>query len=155
MKSALSPESNDDLRKASARLRDDGENGLTFGSMRHALGFYFERGEAMSAPVGCHPRGEKAPDGTTVVVQVDGGRGGSIDDVHATLQTIRQAMADLQAEDRLAHDMIVIHLRDGKSQAETGKAFGMSASSAQVHLGRAIGFLTGWLRREGVVRPGR
>lgn len=148
--SSLSPRAGDDLR-AVRHLEVTEDDGLIFRSVRHALRFFFERGAAMSAPLCHHPRGHQTADGAVVYIQVDGGRGSSIDEVHATLQSIRQAM-DALADDRLALEMVELCLRDGMSQEEAGKAKGMSRQTVSVHLGRGISFLTGWLRAHGIVR---
>lgn len=61
---------------------------LTFGSPREALEWYFAARRRMSAPQGMHVSTDRA-----MVGQVDGGRGGDIDNVHATMSTIGAALA--------------------------------------------------------------
>lgn len=136
----------DYARAEAERTRRDSGNGLQFPSVWHALGFMFERGDAMQGALGRHPRGETAEDGTTVVLAVDGGRGGSIDDVLATLQTIANAMADLRAVDPRAFEAITLNCRDGKSYSEIGKSAGLAPSSVGALVGKAEYFLLGRLR---------
>lgn len=136
-------------RRDLARTRPDEDNGLQFGSVKHALRFAFARGAAMSAPLPQHPRGYTAADGSTVVLRVDGGRGGSIDEVHATLMTISEALACLG---KLELEMIELTFRDELTQAEIGKRKGFAESTVSTHLHRGVSFLDGWLRHAKVVR---
>lgn len=103
---------------AELELSRRGGDGLRFASVRHALGFMFERGAAMQAPLGQHPRGHLARDGSTVHLRVDGGRGGDIDEVLSTLQSIHDAMAALRARDHAAHDVLRLHCKWGLSFTE-------------------------------------
>lgn len=112
-----------------ARTRERIDGDLQFAGLRHALAFLFERGEAMSHPLGHHPRGEKAPDGATVIVRVDGGRGSSLDDVLATVVTLKNAMEALKNDDARAFHVIVRVHRDGHSQEAIGKEVGLSQST--------------------------
>lgn len=143
--SSQSPRAARDL----ARTRPDEDNGLQFGSVKHALRFTFERGQAMQAPLPQHPRGYRAPDGSTVVVRVDGGRGGSIDDVHATLLTVAAALGQLP---ELQREMVELAFREELTQAEIGKRKGMSETTVSLHLSRGIAFLDGYLRGARVIR---
>lgn len=157
----------DYARAEAERTRRDSANGLQFPSVWHALAFMHHRGDAMQGALGRHPRGETAIDGTTVVLSVDGGRGGSIDDVLATLQTIANALADLRVESPDAFDAIMAYSRNwapsetggrgssGKSYAEIGKTGrlggqnggkGVAPSTVGALIGKAEFFLLGRLR---------
>lgn len=153
--SSRSPRAERDLTAATAELRRRSQAGTCFASVRHALRYYFERGEAMQHPLAQHPRGHQAPDGSTVYLQVDGGRGGDIDDVLATLQTIHTAMVELRDEHPVAAELLVLSARDGVAFTELGRRAKCSPSTVSAEVGRAESFLLGWLRREGVVIPGR
>lgn len=167
MGSSLSDKARDDLERAEAVRCGAGD--FTFASVKHALRFYFHRGEAMQSPLGAHPRGEVAHTGSParrrqakhdesdgvprVYVAVDGGKGSSADEIHATLLTIRSCMHML-SDDKLAHDILVLSHKDGLSLTGVGEAMGMAASSCSVHLARAEGILYGYLRRAEVIHGG-
>lgn len=125
---------------------------MTFATVESCLSFYWERSQALQAANGQAPRGELAPDGSMVRVDVQGGRGGVLDGVHATLIDINRAMGALKSTLPLAHDALVANWRDGKSQQEIGDLFGISQQRASSLIGRADSFLRGWLQRDGIVR---
>lgn len=153
--SSRSPRAGTDLRAAEAELHRRARSGLVFPSIRHALRFYFERGPSMQAPLGMHPRGQIAPDGSVVFVDVDGGVGGDIDDVHATLVTIHAAMVELLVAYPVQHALLVRHVRDGATFGDLGKVANCSPSTVSASVGRAESFLLGWLRRAEIVIAGR
>lgn len=153
MKSTQTREAIRDSSRAEKRRRSEAD-GLTFGSLGSCLSFTFERAEAMQGAQGVFPRTELAPDGSNVYVDVDGGKGGSIDEIHATLQTVRQALGALAASDPQALDFVELHYKGGLSREALGKAKGISATSAGVHLDRGAFFLLGWLSSNGVIRGG-
>lgn len=140
-----------DLHRAEAELARTPVDGLCFSSVKHALRFYFERSTAMQGALGCHPRGELGPDGQRHYISVDGGKGGDIDDVLATLQTIHDAMVDLRLDLPVAHQCLVLSKRDGLSQAEIAKRAQRSQSQISAELGRAEAFLLALLRRAEVL----
>lgn len=63
-----------------------------FRSVAAALRWYFEARERMAGPNPAAPMTDTAPDGSQVHVRVDGGRGGDIDGVLATMSTIGTAL---------------------------------------------------------------
>lgn len=134
-----------DLEQAEIERLRRTDDGLQFASVRHALGFLFERGPSMQTALGRHPRGHQAADGSTVVLSVDGGRGGSIDDVLATLQTIHDALHQLKMHDPVAHELLVLHVRDGHSMVELGKRSGLAPSTCSAKIGQGQYFLLGRL----------
>jgi DNA-directed RNA polymerase specialized sigma24 family protein len=128
--------------------------GLRFPSVLHALRFLWERGQAMQAPLGQHPRGETASDGS--VVFVDGARGrGDPHELLTTLQTVHAALVELHLSNPVGHEMLILSARDGRSMLEIGKLANCSPSTVSSEIRRAEGFLLGWLRRADVVMPGR
>ena len=155
LRGSSSRRATDDVRRADAERSRRGSGVRTFASVRHALAFYFERSEAMQAPLGQHPRGQTAPDGSQVFVDTDGGRGGDLDELLATLQTIHQAMHELRLAEPVQHHLLVLYVRDGVSMGELAKRGKRAQSTVSAELGRAEGFLLGWLRRAEVVIPGR
>lgn len=155
MAGSQSPRAAADLRAADAERTRRDQAGLSFPSVRHALRFYFERLPSMQAPLGQHPRGQVAPDGSVVFVDVDGGRGGDLHELLATGQTIHHAMSELRMSFPVEYELLVRHVRDGETFAALGKAAARSPSTVSADIGRAEGFLLGWLRRADVVIPGR
>jgi DNA-directed RNA polymerase specialized sigma24 family protein len=131
------------------RIRD----GLQFASVRHALRFLFERGPSMQGALSHHPRGHQAADGSTVYLQVDGEQGSDLHELMCTLQTVHDALAALRMDLPVAHEMLVLHVRDGRAMSEIGKLSQCSPSTVSAEIGRADGFLLGLLRRGGVVLP--
>ena len=155
MGGSRSPRASADFRQAEAeRVRRD-QSGLSFPSVRHALHFLFERGPSMQSPLGQHPRGQQAADGSIVFVDVDGGRGGDLHEVLTTLATIHEALVALHLTDSVQHELLVLHVRDGKTLQDLGKVSHRSPSTVSAEIGKAEGFLLGWLRRANVVIPGR
>lgn len=155
IRGSLSRRATEDVTLADTERSRRGSGGRTFASVRHALTFFFERSEAMQSALGQHPRGQTAPDGSQVFVDVDGGRGGDLDELLATLQTIHAAVVDLHLDSSVRHRLLEMSVRDGLSQTEIAKRSGLSQSTVSAELGRAEGFLLGWLRRAEIVIPGR
>lgn len=156
MGSSLSPRATDDVRRADDERERRNNYGLVFPSVRHALGFFFERGPAMQSPLPQHPRGHRVPGSDeTVYVQVDGGRPSDPHDIHATLLSISKAMWELKKSEPVRYELLVLHVRDGKAFAELGKAANRAPSTVSADIGRAESFLLGWLRRDGIVIPAR
>lgn len=135
------------------RKRRCEENGLQFASVKHAVRFLWERGSLMQAPLAHHPRGHKAADGSTVYLDVDGGKKADIHDVFATLQSIHDALEELRRDDPVSHRLFVLHMRDGKTMIELGILASCSATTASREVGKAERFLLGWLRSGGVILP--
>lgn len=141
-----------DLERAD--VANAGKNdGITFRTLGSALGFYFSRALALQAPNSRHPRTETAPDGSEAIVSVDGGKGSSLDETMAVLNSIRSAM-QLLSEDRIAYDYVSLAFRDGLSMEAIGRARGVSATTVSVHLGRGKAFLSGTLRAWGIIYGG-
>lgn len=156
MKRSTSPETIDALELAEyKRLRRQAsgpKRSQTFEGVKHALTWYFEARERMQGPKGLHPRGEAGPGGTTVIVDVDGGQGGDMDDVLATISTIGSALRFLQAEWPRRHDVLVRTHRDGHSTRKIAEAVKLSHVAVSNDLGLAEMFVSGVLRQGGVLR---
>lgn len=168
--SSTSPRAIADEARAAQQLRASDD--LSFGSVKHAAKMMFERAPSMQAPLTQHPRGYPAADGSTVYLQVDGGRGGSIDDVLATLQTTHAAFAALAARSRVAHDILVLHwkwdlafekiedIANGVVEVRTAvraditTALPRSAVTISRLAAEGVAFLYARLRSGGIVRSG-
>lgn len=128
---------------------------MQFASVRHALRFLFERGPAMQGALTHHPRGHTAADGSTVIVDVDGGVGSTIDELLSVLQTIHDACAALRNVDAQAHELLVLHVRDGLGMVELGKRSGLAPSTCGAKIARGEWFLLGRLQGDVVIAAGR
>lgn len=136
---------------ARARRRD---NGLTFGSIRVALGWYFTMKERIGNPNTQRMR-TSTKDGAEVLVDVDfGARGSSLEEVHATLLTINNALNTLASEPEggeLRFNIVMDAHRDGRSQEDIAKNRHMSQATVSRELYAAEAFIVGMLRGEGGV----
>ena len=99
--------SDEGLQLAELQLRRRQPGSITFRSVGAALVWYFETSEKLKGANAMHPRTETAPGGAQVRVQVDGGRGGDLDGMMATLASVDQAL------DRLAEAAAVHFPRAG------------------------------------------
>lgn len=162
-----------DLERAEAELSRRVCDGLQFASIRHALIFLFERGPAMQAALGAHPRGQLGPDGERHYIQVDGGRQRDVHEVHATLITLRRALDNCRHELPVEAHCLRLRYRDpelvppqrelkGGGAAlcgdllpfvEVGKRANVAPSTASSACGRAESFVLALLRVGGVVQP--
>lgn len=133
-------------------------DGLLFPSVRHAMAFLWERGEAMQAPLPQHPRGQQTRTGSREYIRIGGRRSarpGNITDVHATLLTIHQAFLAAKIADPVRAAMFELHCKDGVSLSEIGKRAKRSTSMVSADIGEIEGFLLGFLQSAGVVIPAR
>lgn len=137
--------------RAEAELRRRTPGALQFASVRHALRFMFERGPAMQGALTHHPRGHLLPDGSTAIVAVDGGLGSTIDEVLSVLQTVHDACSALRTADPQAHELLVLHVRDGLGMVELGKHSGLAPSTCGAKVARGEWFLLGRLQGEVVL----
>lgn len=96
-----------------ARRNIAAQGSLTFRSPEDALAWWGAATMRMGGPQGMHPRTETARDGAQVHVSVDGGRGGDLAEVHATLADIGAALDAFE------------HLPD-PGEAYTGTATGIT-----------------------------
>ena len=131
---------------------------LTFRSVPDLLAWWGEAEVRMQGANAMHPRTEAVPTpsgngcGERCVVRVDGGPGGSIDDVHATLASVRRALARLgrEAERRAArrgrppaveveryHVLLVDRYVHGMTLEALAKREGVGESALSAHLGKA------------------
>lgn len=117
---------------------------LRFRSIRHALQWFYEARDRVAAPGGMHPRGQRARDGSTVVLDVQGGQPVDTDEVNAVLLTVNAAILDTgRVHDRgmqwLAGTIV------GESQAEIAKRCKIDQGTVSREIGRAESFLLGRL----------
>lgn len=149
--SSRSPRAADDVALADEALARD--SGQGFRSVEHALDWYWHTRDRMQSPHGMWPRTETHPDtGEEVRVVVDGGRGGDLDGVHATLKTIHDVLEELRHDEPQQLAVLVRHLRDGKSITAVGQEVGLSTATVSGLHWRGHAYLRGRLRGEGVVR---
>lgn len=155
MKSSQTAQAREEYRAAETERERRARAGLCFASVRHALKLLFERAPSMQGALPHHPRGYLAPDGSTVYLQVDGGKGGDAHELLTTLQTIHDTLESLRSELPVAHGLLVLHVRDGLTMADLGKRAQCSPSTVSAEIGRAESFLLGLLRQAEIVIPGR
>lgn len=116
-----------------------------FRSAKQAVAWYFEARERMQSPVGRHPRGETLPNGEQVIMRVDGGSGGDIDGVLATISTIGSAIESLRRHDSRWGFVLVASVRDGIKQGDLALKFKVSQPTVSGWIGRAEAFIAGIL----------
>lgn len=125
---------------------------LTFPSVRAALGWYFPAYRRMGSPNGMHPRTEQQPGSDTrLLLRVDGGGGGDLDEVLATLATITMALERVQQAEaahllpRHSLQVLLWSYRDGRTQADIAAALQKSQYVISVIQGRVDAYLLGVL----------
>lgn len=109
------------LRCAQAALERRQQQHLTFHNVRDAVRWYCETRPRMSSANALHPKTEKVDDfGTRVPINVDGGRGGDLDETLATLATVTAALDRLRVYNPTWHQ-VVLAKGCGESQAVIGR----------------------------------
>jgi hypothetical protein len=146
-----SPAARQVFRDAEAQVARRAYEGLTFASVERCLAWFFPMREKMQAPKGLHPRGEEHH-GELVFLDIDGGRGGDMDEVLATISTIGAVLEGLRRDFPRAWEVVVARVRDGKSFRDLEKVHGVSCSSLSAEDGKGQAYLLGRLREAGVVR---
>lgn len=130
-----SPQIGDLVDRAERVLRRRQQR-LTFATVEQALGWYWlyrDRMQGAQAPVLRDDR------------DVEGGPGGDIDEVLATISTIGTALDHLRRMSPRQHAIVEFATRDGLSQREIAKRTGLSQAQVSVEYGRADAYLRGWL----------
>lgn len=150
---SLSPRAAEDLARADAARLRRLSSSLSFTSVRAALRWWAEARGRLQAPHNLYPRTEPLP-GTEerVRVDVEGGRGGDLDDVLATATTIGAALDHLRQDYPQEYRVLVLVRLDGQSQAEVARRTGRGAATVSTDVGVAEGYLAGLLRGSGVLR---
>lgn len=147
--SSSSPRARDDLARAD-RSTSRRAAGLSWGSLEKCLAWYWITRERLQSPHTSQPRVEFDLQGGDLVAvpmgHVEGGRGGDIAETMATVSTIGKGLRLLQVADPVQHDLIVLSSRDGASLRDLAKRQNAHSSTVSVQLGRAEGFLSGFLR---------
>lgn len=146
-----SPKVGELVARAQTALNRREPGSLSFRSVRAAVAWYYEAKGRMSGPQNMHPRGELAPSGDVVVLSVDGGRGGDLHEVMATLEDINRALERLRADLPECFDALDKNAR-GVTTKRLGEDSGRSPATISAEIGRAEGYLLAVLRPGGVVR---
>lgn len=151
-KGSRSPTAALDLERAERAIkRRRPDDGITFRSVHAALGWYFEAKERMKGPKGRHPAGETARDGSTVVVRVDGGKGGDLDDVFATMLTIEMALARLKGRYPRGFAVLVETHLNGTSLRDLADQMKLNRQALARELDASERFMVGALAQDGGV----
>jgi len=128
---------------------------LVFGSTRAALRWYVETRLRMAEAHGLHPHTEKIYDWTRALIDVDGGEGGDLDELLATMATVGIALDRLKEYDPTLH-RVALSYGGGETQAEIGKAIGQSPRIVSEFLSRADAYVAALIGgHDGVLRGGR
>lgn len=147
MKSSRSLVSDIDLQRAEAAMaRSDAR----FHSVRACLRWAFRAAHNLQEPLPDLVR-RHARNG--LQVRVDGGAGSSVDDVLASLATVRSGLQSLSGVDggRKMVELIRLAYEEGYSQAEIEKLHGYPQQWVSQQLDRAEWFLAGPLIDSGLV----
>jgi hypothetical protein len=152
MKRLKSDETAYDLELAEDAL-DRCSGQLTFRNLRVALGWYYSMRPRMQSPpsMDLGRRAQRAPDGSAVILDVDGGKGGDADEVLATLVTIRDALEDLGRQHSRRHQVLVLAHERGLSQRDIARELHASQNWVSAELGKAESHVVGYLRGAGGV----
>lgn len=132
--------------------------GVTFTGVRHALQWWGEARGRMQAPNGLHPKTVGVGQGggyrgdEQVLLQVDGGRGGDIDDVLATLQSVQAGIDRARAEHPRGTEALIQTVVYGKSQASLADAWKLDQGTLSRQIGLAENYLKGFLAAGLVLR---
>lgn len=147
------PDVDELVRRADAARLRRSTVGMSFSSVARALAWYFPARERMSSPKSMTPRTHPTGrDGERVMVRVDGGTGGDLDDVLATLVSIGQALGQLKTwDDQMHHVSIRRHL-DGWSMDKVANELHVGPTKASKLVSQAETFLAGYLKGAGVLR---
>lgn len=147
-------------RAEAARLRRSAP-GITFASLRACLLWYYEARDRLQVPTGMHPRTERVPSSTrgrgyrgdeAVLLQVDGGPGGDLDEVFATARTVQQSLEQAGRHHPRGVQGLYETVALGRSQASVADEWKLSQQAVSQDIGRAMSFLTGALSVAGVLR---
>lgn len=141
----------DTFRQAEHAIRRQTSDGLTFATVRKSLQWFVEARGRMATASGCHPRASRAADGSMVVVDVDGGKPTSRDEVLATLATVHAAIEDARVHYPEGVDYL-IRTHTGETQSDIARVTQKSQQTISIAIGKAEAFLVGRLGAAGVLR---
>ena len=142
---------NDTFHRAEKARARQIDGGLTFRNVRHALQWHYEARDRVSSGAGVHPRGQRAANGQTVVISVDGGRSVERDEVLATLSTIHAAIDGAGKAHPEGMAWLARQIQ-GESQADIAKLAQKSQKTISVSIGRAEAYIRGALDAGKVLR---
>lgn len=128
--------------------------GIQFATSRKAIGWYFETRLRMQAAHGMHP-GTDLVDGRTgerARIVVDGGKGGDLDEVLATLSSLARALNEAHVYYPRGTAALVMMLDGNKKQSEIADEHKVTQQTISIEVGRAVAYLDGVLRAGGVLR---
>lgn len=139
------------FRRAEDAAKRQTSDGLTFASVRRAAQWYVEARGRMASASGCHPRTSRAADGTEVVLDVDGGKPTSRDEVLATLYTVHGAIEAARVHYPEGVDYL-LRSHTGETQSDIARATQKSQQTISIAIGKAEAYLVGRLGAAGVLR---
>lgn len=151
MKRANSPATTDNVRRADRVLSFRGSRDLTFSNVDRALAWYFPARERMQCPQSPRPRGEEHR-GEIVIVDVDGGTGGDVDEVLSTVSTVGDALHELQVREPQAHYIVAQLATTNTSERELASRLELSRGQVGKLRARGESLLAGMLIARGVIR---
>lgn len=135
--------------------------GKSFASVRAALGWYYEARQRLQAPNPRHPHTEPAPyrgelgesrSDTRVLIQVDGGKGGDMDDILATLLDIQRAVEEASRAHPRGMETLYLLVTTPRTQGQIADLYKVSQASLSVEIGKVESHLKGALTFAGIVR---
>lgn len=135
--------------------------GKSFANVRAALAWYYETRERLQTANPRHPHTEPAPyrgelgesrSDTRVLVQVDGGKGGDMDDILATLLDIQRAIREAARAFPRGMDTLYLLITTTQTQGHIADQHKVSQASLSVEIGKVESHLKGALTFAGIVR---
>lgn len=152
MKSSFDHEVIASLKLANDQLIRRKAGSVTFRSVDSALNWFFEMRTKLDGPQSMTPKTHTALDGSECTISVDGGRGGDMHEVFATMLTIDQGLVSLRTSMPRAFAILVMRLRDNTSWDDLEKLTGLGRATISKELGNAESYLMGrWKDVDGAV----
>lgn len=147
MKKSRSKETAETLARAERAIRRRQANGLQFRSVKTALSWYFTMGPRMQSAKSPSRAFDRAPDGS--MVRREGGGGQDVDDVLATLLTIRDGLDALGRFNARRQRILLMARKDGMGQVEIAKELHCSQNHVSTEVGKAEDYLAGYFGASG------
>lgn len=152
MRSAKDPRADAELGRAEDALRKRRREGNRFASVSATLGFYYSKRHQLQAPQSPSPRVAQTYHGETVAQpRVDGGRGGNVEDVLATLYSVHQGVNALAQDHPKAHRVLELVYEGGLVNGDVGRAMGASPATISAWRNAGEMYLLAWLRQAEII----